>query len=206
MPDPVSIAILAKAPIAGYAKTRLIPLLGAHGAAALQEALTERTLQTASKSALGAITLWAAPDTTHTSFRDLARRFDITLATQPAADLGQRMLAACEASRGPVLVIGTDCPALTPEHLRACAKALNEGYEVVTIPAEDGGYVLIGMSRPQPALFRGMVWGTPDVMAQTRARIAALHLRAHELPPLWDLDRPQDMEHLRGIADFAAFF
>src|SRR5690242_9593328 len=108
----VSIAILAKAPIPGLAKTRLIPTIGAHAAAALQERLTERAVITALAADVGPVTVWCAPDSTHDTFFKLVARARITLRPQPKGDLGSRMLAAATAANGPTLVIGTDCPAL----------------------------------------------------------------------------------------------
>jgi len=151
--NPVSIAILAKAPIPGLAKTRLIPTIGAPAAAVLQERLTERAVATALAASVGPVTLWCAPDSTHTTFLKLVARSRITLKPQPEGDLGTRMLAATAANTGPVLVMGTDCPALTDVHLRSAANALRDGTDVVLIPAEDGGYVLIGTRSTQPALF-----------------------------------------------------
>ncbi len=202
--DAVTITILAKAPIPGLAKTRLIPALGAHGAAALQEQLTERAVETAIASGLGPLMLWGAPDETHPSFGVLARRFALVLRRQPDGDLGRRMLAAIEAAGGPVLVIGTDCPALTFEHLRDAAAALHSN-DAVAIPAEDGGYVLIGMNEPRPALFATMPWGAATVMAETRRRAATHGLSLHELPPLWDIDRPDDLDRLRAFDSLAVF-
>jgi rSAM/selenodomain-associated transferase 1 len=190
MPRSIEIAVLAKAPIPGLAKTRLIPSIGAHAAAVLQERLTERTLSTALAAGLGAIRLWCAPDCAHPSFRDLAARFAIALAPQPPGGLGARMLAAMRP--GPALVIGTDCPALTPAHLRDAAHALHEN-DAVLIPAEDGGYVLIGANAAQPALFADIAWGTSRVTAQTRARADACGLRLHLMPPLWDVDTEDDL-------------
>lgn len=187
-----SIAVLAKAPIPGFAKTRLNPALGAHGAAALQERLTERAVATACAAQLGAVTLWGTPDIRHASFRELVSQFRIRLARQPDGDLGARMLAAIS---GPTLVIGTDCPALTLDHLREAAAALHER-EVVLIPAEDGGYVLIGMRAPHPELFSDMTWSTNTVLAETRQRIARLGLSARELETLFDIDRPEDLARL----------
>src|SRR5512138_7063 len=97
-PDTIFVAILAKAPVPGFAKTRLIPELGAHGAAALQEAMTERAVETACASGIGPVTLWCAPNETHVSFRDLAARFPLALARQPDGDLGHRMLTAMAAA------------------------------------------------------------------------------------------------------------
>jgi rSAM/selenodomain-associated transferase 1 len=196
------IAILAKAPIPGLAKTRLIPALGAHGAAVLQEELTELAVKTALTGAIGPVILWATPDASHSAFRDLARRFPIALACQPDGDLGQRMLAAFEA--GAKLVIGTDCPALTPAHLRDAAISLRDN-DVAIIPAEDGGYVLIAMTKPQPALFTHIAWGASQVMQETRRRAATSGLNMHELAPLWDIDHPEDLERLQPCEALAAF-
>jgi rSAM/selenodomain-associated transferase 1 len=198
-PDPVAVAILAKAPVAGFAKTRLIPELGAHGAAALQEAMTERAAETACAAAVGPVTLWCAPDAGHVSFRELAARLPLALARQPDGDLGHRMLAAMAAAQVPVVVIGTDCPALAAEHLHAAAAALRSGIDVVVLPVEDGGYGLIGTRTPQPSLFDAMPWSTAQVMAETRRRIAAAGLTSRELPPLWDVDVPADLDRLPNV-------
>jgi rSAM/selenodomain-associated transferase 1 len=191
-----NIAVLAKAPIPGLAKSRLIPAIGAHAAAVLQERLTEQAVETALAGGVGPVTLWCAPDTTHASFRALAARFPITLARQPDGDLGVRMLAALEIGGDPTLVIGTDCPARSAAHLRAAAEALHNGADVVLIPAEDGGYVLIGARAPHSELFNNMIWGTPTVLAETRKRIAALNLKSVELSPLWDVDTEYDLARL----------
>jgi len=196
MPPPsnnsVSIAILAKAPIPGLAKTRLIPTIGAHAAAVLQERLTERSLATAFAADIGPVTLWCAPNATHDSFVKLVARLRVTIRPQPEGDLGARMLAAVAACNGPVLVIGTDCPALTDVHLRGAAKSLRDGNDVILIPAEDGGYVLIGMRSAQPCVFSGIAWGTKTVLAETRTRIIEQRLMLVECPPLWDVDTEAD--------------
>jgi rSAM/selenodomain-associated transferase 1 len=194
--SPVSIAILAKAPIPGLAKTRLIPTIGAHAAAVLQERLTERTVTTALAANIGPVTLWCAPDSTHSTFLRLVARLRITLKPQPQGDLGARMLAAAAACSGPVLVIGTDCPALTEVHLRGAANDLRDGTDVILIPADDGGYVLIGTRSEQPALFAGIAWGTKTVLAETRARIIENCLVLTERPPLWDVDTESDLARL----------
>jgi rSAM/selenodomain-associated transferase 1 len=192
--EPIAVAILAKAPLPGLAKTRLIPALGREGAALLQARLIARTLATACAAAIGPVRLWGAPDEAH--FRELVRRHPVELARQAGGDLGARMLAALRPAC-PALVIGTDCPALEPKHLQHAAEALRDRADAVIIPAEDGGYVLIGLRRSQPDLFADMPWGTATVTAETRRRAAALGLAVHELPALWDVDVPQDLERLR---------
>jgi uncharacterized protein len=195
-PEPVTIAVavLAKAPLPGFAKTRLVPALGADGAANLQARFIERAVTTAQAAAVGPVTLWAAPH--HPAFQTISALLGVTLAEQPGGDLGSRMLAAIAAANGPAIVIGTDCPALTPEHLRTAARALTDGVDVVIVPVDDGGYGLIGMQRPQPALFGGMTWSTETVMAETRRRLTRLGLSWREPARLWDIDEPADLDRL----------
>jgi hypothetical protein len=146
---------------------------------------------------VGPVTLWAAPDQDHPTFQTLAALFGVALARQPDGDLGARMLAAIAAARGPALVIGTDCPALQPDHLRAAADALNAGVDVVAVPVEDGGYALIGMREPHQSLFSDMPWSTAGVMAETRRRLVRASLSWREPARLWDVDLPADVERLR---------
>ena len=193
---PVSIAILAQAPIPGFAKARLIPAVGAHAAAVLQERLTGRTVATALAAGIGPVTLCCEPDATHDTFLKMVARMKITLRPQPQGDLGARMLAAVAGSVGPVLVIGTDCPALTEAHLRSAASALREGNDVVLIPAENGGYVLVGMRKAQPTLFSNVAWVKSTVLADMRTRIVEQRLMLVERPPLWDVDTELDLARL----------
>jgi uncharacterized protein len=188
-----SISILAKAPIPGLAKTRLIPAIGAHAAAVLQERLTARAVATGLAADVGPVTLWCTPDPGHVSFRELVARHKVTLKHQADGDLGQRMLAAMS---GPTLVIGGDCPSLSADHLRAAANALVDGADVVLIPAQDGGYVLIGTRAPQPQLFAGIAWGADTVLADTRSKISAAGLTCVELAALWDVDTESDLARL----------
>jgi rSAM/selenodomain-associated transferase 1 len=185
--------------VAGLAKTRLAPALGAEGAAKLQARLTARAIETAKAAAVGPVTLWAAPDDGHPAFQLLATIIGTALARQPDGDLGARMLAAMEAAGGPALVIGTDCPALSAHHLRIAANVLRGGVDVVLFPADDGGYGLIGSRQPRPELFTEMVWSTSGVMAATRRRLKQLGLTWREPVKLWDVDVPADLERLREI-------
>lgn len=198
MSEPVAVAVLAKAPVAGFAKTRLIPVLGADGAALLQARLIARAVATACAAAIGPVTLWATPDPSHPAFQ-ATRAQGVALARQDDGDLGARMLAAIAAANGPCLVIGTDCPALTADHLRTAADILRGSGDAVAVPADDGGYALIGTRTPHPALFSEMRWSTPEVMAETRRRLRALGLSWQEPVTLWDVDVPADLERLRTV-------
>jgi len=191
----VQVAVLAKAPIAGLAKSRLIPALGPHGAARLQRTFTRNAIEVAQTAGLGPVTLWCAPDAQHRFFRALVRATGVACRVQPDGDLGQRMHTAFgfHCAQGPLLLTGTDCPPLSPAHLRRAARALLDGDDAVFFPAEDGGYVLVGLRKPQPALFEDMAWSTPEVMSATRKRARALGLRVSEFETLWDVDTPADL-------------
>lgn len=194
---PVGMAILAKAPLPGLAKTRLIPRLGAAGAATLQRWLLQRTVKTALEAGIGPVTLWCTPDTRHPDFEACLAYGPIILRQQPEADLGARIHAAMAGSCSPCgcLVIGTDCAVLTAEILRQAAASLRKKPAVLT-PAADGGYVLIGLREPSMTVFSRIDWSTDRVMEQTRQRLAAHRLDWAELPTLWDIDHAEDYERL----------
>jgi rSAM/selenodomain-associated transferase 1 len=193
----VAIAILAKAPIPGLTKTRLIPHLGAEAAAGLQRWLLQRTVASALAADIGPVTLWCAPDTSHPDFAKCAANGPIILRQQPEGDLGVRMHLAIAESPSPTgtLVIGTDCPTLDAAHLQRAAVALTENEAVLT-PAEDGGYVLIGMRQASFLAFADIAWSTERVLQQTRQRLASLGWHWAEFEPFWDVDRKKDFERL----------
>jgi len=202
----VQVAVLAKAPVPGLAKTRLIPALGAPAAARLQRRLTCAALQTAHAAGLGAVTLWCAPHAQHRFFRALHKTCGVTCQVQAGGDLGARMHAAFRVHcvHGPLLLTGTDCPPLTPAHLRRAAQALLDGDDAVFYPAEDGGYVLVGLRQPQAVLFQDMTWSTDTVMTQTRQRAHGAGLRLREFETLWDVDVPADLLRWRAHAAASA--
>jgi len=194
-----SILIFARAPVPGAVKTRLIPMLGAHGAAALHRRLTEHALTVARESGIGAVELWCTPSIEDAFFQSCHERFDADLHAQCEGDLGVRMLDAFENALGRsqrVLLTGSDCPGMTAADLRSAVRALRDGHDAVFCPVEDGGYALIGLTLAAPALFDAMTWGTDIVMEKTRQRLRNLGWRWHELPAHWDLDRPEDYQRL----------
>ena len=203
--DPnVDIAVFARAPIAGQAKTRLIPRLGAAGAARLQRQLIERALARAQSVRGARVTLWTTADDADT--HALAEAAHAAVRLQQGHDLGARMSNAfAETLDGtrPMLLIGTDCPALTGADLETAIAALREADAVIQ-PAEDGGYVLIGMKQFHPGLFEQVAWGSATVLATTRARAADGGVRLAELPVSWDLDRSEDLDRALalGLVDF----
>lgn len=193
------VAVFAKAPVAGLVKTRLIPLLGAEGAAALHERLVRHAMAIAVAADVGPVELWCAPDERHPFFAGFARAAGVALRVQVGADLGERMRHAFDTalSEGAAMVlIGSDCPAMGAIDVRRAVAALAT-HDVVLVPAEDGGYVLVGAARPVPSMFDGIDWGSDAVMTQTRERLAAAGARFCELPELWDVDRPADYTRMQ---------
>ena len=196
-----AVLIFAKAPVPGEVKTRLIPVLGVEGAAQLAERLIGWCVDMAVAAGVGPVELWCAPDAAHPAFGGMAGRLGVRLAVQGEGDLGERMARALADALGRhphALLIGTDCPSFEVADLRQATAWLAQGQDAVFGPVEDGGYWLIGLSRPQPALFEGMAWSTKDVMAVTRERLRVLGLRWAELPVRWDLDRPEDLARLQA--------
>lgn len=198
-PPETAVAVFAKAPVAGAVKTRLAGILGAAGAAGLQAGLVRHALGTAATARIGPVSLWCSPDATHSFFARCREEFGALLEEQRGDDLGSRMRNAFEpawSARRPLLVMGADCPALTADHLKRAAEALRT-MDAVLVPAEDGGYVLLGLARPLPSLFDAIPWGGAAVMARTRERLEHARARWVELPALWDVDRPEDYARLQ---------
>jgi uncharacterized protein len=202
-----ALVIFAKAPVPGLAKTRLAPALGAEGAAALAERLLAHAVAQAlalPADRVNRIELCVTPSIDHPAFdRALAQaaaqvpgRLHLTL--QGEGDLGARMHNAFVrvlAQHPQALLIGTDAPALNADRLAEAAEAL-KSRDAVFVPALDGGYALVGLSCPAPALFHDMPWSTAQVMALTAERAQALGLRWTRLAPVADIDEPTDLQHL----------
>ncbi len=177
--------IFARYPRPGEAKTRLIPALGADGAANLYARMLEATILTARESGLPfelRIT-GASPD----AFR---QRFgkELSISEQGTGDLGARLRRIAP----PALIVGSDAPGLTPALLQQAANRLLR-HELVIGPASDGGYYLIGLARPMPWLFGDMPWSTSRLLDATLQRCQVKAVRPAMLPMLDDIDTPDDL-------------
>jgi rSAM/selenodomain-associated transferase 1 len=193
-----AILIFAKAPIAGYAKSRLIPTLGEHRAATLHERMTLATVADATAAAIGPVELWCTPTSDHPSFRRCRECYPISLHEQSEGDLGERLGIAHDdafSRHRHIVIIGTDCPGITPAILHQVDTDLDRS-DAVLIPAEDGGYVLIALACACRELFVDIDWSTDRVCSQTIHRFAqaGLHYRLYD--PLWDVDRAEDFSRL----------
>lgn len=199
------IIVFAKAPLAGFAKTRLGGVLGEAGAARLALRLLEDRLRDARLAGVGKVELCATPGPAESIWRD----FDLPpvdlQSDQGEGDLGQRMARAAEralAQGDAVLLVGSDCPALDAGKLGEAARAL-EARDAVLVPALDGGYVLLGLRRFDASLFIDLPWGSETVGAMTLQRLAALGWRVQLFAALPDIDRPEDLAFLpESYAEF----
>ena len=193
------LVIFAKAPIAGFAKTRLIPALGAQGAADLAKCMLSHTVAQALASNAQVVELCMSPAPLDTAWQGTALPQGMECSAQGDGDLGARMSRAIQRAiaqrQDPVLLIGTDCPALSAAHIAEAARQL-EQHDAVLLPAADGGYVLIGLKAPHPSLFNDMAWSTSVVAAETLRRMASLGLRVWLGPVLYDVDEPADLDQL----------
>lgn len=203
----ISLHMLARAPQPGLVKIRLIPTLGEDGACDLQRLLLERALTTLPSADFDARILWLdeEPDT---ALERLADEHGWAIIEQPAGDLGERMrrIAALGlSSHDAVILIGNDCPVLDGDYLAAACRALQH-QDAVLGPAEDGGYVLLGLRRVDPLLFDGIPWGCEEVMGLTCERLHWLGWEHLLLPRLWDVDRPEDLQRLAELGIHLAAF
>ncbi len=182
---PVRLAIFARYPEAGKAKTRLIPALGDEGAALVYRRLLERTVTAARQSGLAfeLRVTGAAPALFRQWLGD-----DIEAVEQGGGDLGERLTRAA----APGMVIGSDAPGLTPALLRSAAGALENAPAVIG-PARDGGYYLLGFNAPVPFAFSDMEWSTPAVFEETMRRLESHGITPAILPTLADIDTIDDL-------------
>ncbi|MFA7346351.1 MAG: TIGR04282 family arsenosugar biosynthesis glycosyltransferase [Desulfurivibrionaceae bacterium] len=192
--------LFTRYPEPGRTKTRLIPALGAEGAAALQQRMSEAIVSQMAQFAgqypvrleiryaggnQQAVETWLAGD--------------IPCLDQGEGDLGDRLrrtfVQAFAQGSHQVVVIGADCPRLTPALFARAFGAL-ASRDLVLGPAMDGGYYLIGLTQPAPGLFTDIPWGSGEVLAATLKQARGLNLSTHLLEPLADVDRPEDLRHI----------
>ncbi len=191
-----AIIIFAKAPVPGAVKTRMCPPLTPDEAATLQGSLVMDAVEGARSLRDFEIYVACAPGKEHPFFLALASRHRVQWCDQTGEDLGQRMHHAlthvlARGHRSAVLV-GTDTPALARRHYTRAREALRS-HDVVFGPAEDGGYYLVGLTRPVPALFDAMPWSTEHVLDQSLTRADRLGLTVERLDRERDLDTFDDV-------------
>lgn len=194
---PLRTVIMAKAPRTGLVKTRLIPALGAAGAAQLARRMLQHTLETTFAAGLGPVEL-CRTSPTDTAWQDMALPGRLAFSAQGKGDLGARMdrvAARVIAMDEALLLVGTDCPALDANVLQQISTQLVHT-DAVMVPAMDGGYVALALQRHDPHLFSGITWSTATVAYEQSARITQLGWSLCTLAPLHDIDEPDDLQHV----------
>ena len=212
---PHRLSVFTRVPEPGKAKTRLIPPLGADQAAALQRAMTEdllerldRTLGAAAQRAPSLSLEVRCDGEFSPGALEVPKGWAVT--SQGSGDLGERLARATREARrdgiGRLVVIGSDAPLLPLPLVEAAFSGLADR-DALLAPAEDGGYVLIGLAleRAPPAaiesLFAGIPWGTEAVREATATAAAGAGLRFGDLTGHWDVDRPEDLTRLRDAIE-----
>ena len=181
----------------GSTKTRLIPHLGAEQAADLQRQMTEYMVEMTHPFRCSDRCAMAVyfTDSSRSQMQDWLGQ-PLTYRPQQGRNLGQRLHHALsqsfESGFERIVVIGSDCPAITADHLEQAFQQLSS-HDLVLGPALDGGYYLIGLSRSCAELFQGITWGSDQVFAQTMAIAQRLNLAWTALEPLCDIDCPEDL-------------
>ncbi|VAW66329.1 Arsenite methyltransferase [hydrothermal vent metagenome] len=186
--------VFVKAPIAGQCKTRLAPLLGKHKARAFYITLVNHCFAQIRNIPGVDIALYATPDTRHPFIQQLATDTACTLNAQQGEGLGERMFNAIHASLhhySQSVLIGTDCPVISPSYIEQAFTALQHT-DIVLGPADDGGYVLIGAKRVQFELFQNIHWSSNKVLKQSLHNCQTYAYNTHLLETLWDVDTPAD--------------
>ena len=191
------ILVYAKAPVAGKVNTRLIADIGVQAATELQFDLIHHRLTMLAEANLCDLRLLCAPDQQHEAFLSCKKQYPITLHKQPGDDLGARMFNGIDDALQEYkycIVIGTDAPALGAEKIKQAIEVLHDGTEVVFVPAEDGGYVLVAMRQAYKCLFENISWGSAQVMQQSRDILNKNNIPFRELAYCWDVDEPEDYQ------------
>ncbi len=202
------VALYAKAPVLGKVKTRMQAVLGQEGALSLHKALISYVFGNLTEAQLCPVQLWVAraqapseDEKKHDEFfLSICNKRDIAI--QEGGSLGERMaFTARELLKGSdyVVLVGSDCASVDAAYLEQALVALESGEQIVFGPAEDGGYVLLGLRSVPDSLFEQVPWGEADVMAKTRQNLVEAGLSWFELAPRWDVDRPQDLPRLASL-------
>jgi rSAM/selenodomain-associated transferase 1 len=189
----------AKAPIAGEVKTRLLPALSAQQAMQLHKDLVRHTCHTLLDTRLAPVELWVSKAPQASFFRQLQGDKPFVIRQQFGEGLGQRLChAGCESleNKQMVVIVGSDCPAITADYLRTAFDRLLSGKDAVLGPASDGGFVLLGLRCCTAGLFADVEWGAGTVLQQMLVNLDSLGWRYSLLDPLDDIDRPEDLAML----------
>jgi hypothetical protein len=189
--------LFAREPVAGRVKTRLESALGIEGTLRLYQRMLAHQIALVSNYPNATAQLWVDGDSSHSDFDG----FNGSLHQQQGEDIGERMRFALQQALrifSSAVLIGCDCPDFSSHYFDKAFSALDDDSDVVLGPANDGGYVLIGMREAREDIFQQVEWGSAQVMEQTRLRMRSNNLRWQELESLHDIDVPDDLAYLEN--------
>ena len=200
-----ALVIMAKAPLPGAVKTRLVPPLSPEEAADLYRALLLDLLESLGSFRGADLFIAFTPAEAAPLFNDMAPLGFVSF-PQRGEDLGEKMSHIFEElftkSYRNIVIIGSDMPIFPSRFLQDAFMAL-EGSErdLVLGPSRDGGYYLIGMKRHIPEILKGIPWSSDNVLSVTTRKLADLGLHPRFLPSWFDVDTLEDLRYLESVAD-----
>lgn len=185
------ISILARKAELGKGKTRLAKTVGVHKALEIYKFLVAHTAKVIQKGDAHATVFFDPEIGDEHIWVDTFFNYQTQF---PFSDLGDRIWQALDCgllSHTQSMVIGTDCPDLTPSHISRASKLL-EDHDLVAGPSLDGGFYLLGVKQHFDGLFDGIEWSTPQVYEHLKKGAHILGLSVGELPTLNDIDTEED--------------
>lgn len=197
----------AKAPVPGEVKTRMQPYLSEQQSLWLHCRMLEDTYLRLGSACVAPMELWVSGQDKRGYFDSL--RPSPVLRYQAGCDLGERMHGAFADGLKryeSVVLVGSDCPFLSAASIDQALRSLAEGYDCVLGPATDGGYVLIALKQALPDVFRGISWGGPEVLEQTRSRLRDCRQKWLELAAVPDIDSPRDLTWITPLKRYDKLF
>lgn len=201
----LTLGVFARAPVPGRCKTRLARAIGNERAAAIYRAMLEDSLEAFGALPAARRVVLAAPEDEGVAALRALVPSGWEILAQEGGDLGERLAAALRAlfpPGGSVAFLGSDSPTLPLGPVAEALARFAEPGRVLLGPCDDGGYYLVGLTLPEPGIFRDVPWSAPQVLSVTRRRCAELGLSVEELPSWYDVDDARDLERLG--ADLAA--
>ena len=197
----VTLGIMARAPIAGHCKTRLAAALGDEAAAELYRAMLLDSLDVFGRVGATRLAVMTAPEHDGIAVMRALVPPEWEVVAQEGAGLGARLAHAFRTlgqDADAVVLVDSDSPTVAAAPVAHALARFSGPRRALMGPCDDGGYYLIGLTTQELGILDGITWSTTKVADETRARCAALGLALEELPPAYDVDRPEDLERLRA--------
>ncbi len=204
--DSAAVIIFGKTPENGRVKTRLIPELGPSRTTELYRSLLQHTVSVVNRTNVDSRQLYLDGDLQHPFIKQLINDYPLEVYQQCSGDLGQRIKTAFSQTlkdHNMVVVMGSDCPAITHTLLDEAINSLKDQADVVVGPAPDGGYNLIGMKTLYSELFDDIRWSSDSVMQETRSRCKTFNYHLVELEQMNDVDTVSDLDDARRVPAIA---